>query len=380
MLRISLRRLAAALLLSVPALTARAETPAIRAALQPFVDRQELAGAVTLVASKTEVLDLSAIGFADTTARRPMTEDALFWIASMSKPMTAAAVMMLVDEGKIRLDEPVATYLPEFRGQQLAEPGVGRPRPPQRPASVRDLLRHTSGLPFKSPEEAPTLDRLPLREAVQTYAALHLQYEPGTQYLYSNAGINTAARILEVVSGQAYATFMAERLFCPLGMTDTTFWPTETQLRRLAGGHKPDPAGKGLQATTISQLHYPLSDRQKRFPMPAGGLFSTARDVAVFCQMVLNDGVWQGRRLLSAAAVQEMTSRQTAAQLKNDYGLGWSTGGNAPGHGGAMATDMTLHRAQGLITVYLVQHTGFPGQGAAAKDAFQKAALQAFAR
>ncbi|MDZ4289639.1 MAG: serine hydrolase domain-containing protein [Prosthecobacter sp.] len=358
-----------------------AEAP-IAAVLQPYVDRHELAGAVTLVATKDKVLDVSTVGYADIAKGAPLKPDALFWIASMSKPITATAVMMLVDEGKVKLDDPVEKYLPEFKGQQLAIMKGGKQidlKAPAHPITVRNVLSHTSGLPFKSPEEQPTLDGLPLTKAVRTYAALPLQYEPDKGYQYANAGINTAARILEVVSGMSYEDFMQQRLFGPLGMKDTTFWPDEAQVARLAKAYKPNAAKDNLEETTITQLYYPLTDKTKRFPMPAGGLFSTAADVARFCQMILNGGELDGHRYVSADAIKQMSTRQTAPDLKNSYGLGWAVNPNDYGHGGAMATNMTIDPAKGLITVFMVQHAGFPGKGKDSGGAFRKAALDTFA-
>ena len=206
-----------------------------------------------------------------------------------------------------------------------------------------------------------------------------LQTEPGTHYQYSNAGINTAARILEVVSGMPYEKFLDERLFKPLGMKDTTFWPTERQVRRLAKCYKPDAGKTNLVEVNISQLRYPLDDRERQ-PMPAGGLFSTAADIARFCQMVLNGGTLDGKRYLSEAAVKQMTSRQTSEALKSSYGFGWAVHPDGCGHGGACATDMEIHREQGLILVWMVQHSGFPNDGRKAKDVFRKAALDQFGK
>src|SRR5262249_28755422 len=152
---------------------------------------------------------------------------------------------------------------------------------PKTPVTVRHVLSHTSGMPFKSLMEQPTIDVLPLRDAVRSYALTPLQSEPGTKYQYSNAGINTAGRIIEVVSGQAYEEFLDKRLFGPLGMKDTTFWPDEKQLERLAKSYKPNADKTGLEETTITSLKYPLNDR-KRYPVPGGGLFSTAGDVGRF--------------------------------------------------------------------------------------------------
>jgi CubicO group peptidase (beta-lactamase class C family) len=233
-------------------------------------------------------------------------------------------------------------------------------------------------MPFASAMEQPTLDRLPIQDAVRSYAMTPLQFEPGTKYQYSNAGTNTAGRIIEVMSGVPYETFLDERLLGPLGMGDTTFWPSAEQLTRLATAYKPNADNTGLEETRISQLHYPLDDR-KRQPMPAGGLFSTARDVARFCQMILNGGVLDGKRYLSEAAVRRMTSKQTG-DLEEGYGFGWATDGNTFGHGGAMETSMTIDPKRGLVTVFLVQHAFFPGGGAAIRAAFQNAAIERFGK
>lgn len=351
----------------------------IAAALQPFVDGQTLAGAVALVADKDQTLSVATVGFADIAEKKPMPADAVFWIASQSKPITATALMMLVDEGKVKLDDPVAKYLPEFKqiwwAAEQDQEHVLLKKPT--PITVRQVLSHTSGLPFKSALEEPTLDLLPLTVGVRSYAMTPLVFEPGTKYQYSNAGINTAGRIIEVVSGMPYEEFLRQRLFDPLGMRDTTFWPNEEQLSRLAKAYMPGPGGAGLEETTVTQLKYPLDDRRRQ-PMPAGGLFSTAADVARFCQMVFRGGEYGGKRYLSESAVREMTSRQTPETVKEQYGLGWATGGGVYGHGGAYSTNMSIDPKRGLITVFMVQHAGFSGNGRESLGAFRKAAEAEF--
>ncbi len=250
------------------------------------------------MASKDKVLDLEAIGYADIAAKRPMRTDSLFWIASMTKPMTATALMMLVDEGKVKVDDPVEKYLPEFKGQMVvAEQDQDHVllRNPSHPITVKEVLSHTSGLPFMSRVEGK-IERFPLREAAIVYALTPLNSEPGSKYLYSNAGINIAGRIIEVVSGMPYEEFMEKRLFGPLGMKDTTFWPSEEQLQRLAKSYKPNADKTGLEETPITSLTYPLVDR-KRNPCPAGGLFSTATDLSTFCRMILNGGAYERQAL-----------------------------------------------------------------------------------
>ncbi len=361
-----------------------AEQPAsVASLLQPFVEKHELAGAVALVADKDKVLAVETVGFADVAAGKKMTADSVFWIASQSKPITAVAVMMLVDEKKIALDDPVEKYLPEFRGQMvIAEKDDAHVllKKPAHPVTIRETLSHMSGMPFQSAIEKPTLDGLPLSAAVRSYAMTPLQTEPGTKYQYSNAGINTAARVLEVVSGIPYEDFMQKRLFEPLGMKDTTFWPTEEQNARVAKSYRPDKEKTNLEEFPVSQLIYPLTDRTHRFPMPAGGLFSTAQDTATFCRMMLNGGELNGRRYLSEASFKEITKRQTPDTVKDSYGLGHAVGGDFFGHGGAHATNMEVRPGKGITIVWMVQHGGFPGKGGDAQGVFKNWALERFGK
>lgn len=406
---------AALCLNAIPTAWAQAPAP-IAEALQPYVDRHALAGAVTLVASRDAVLDLEAVGYADIAGQKAMPTNAIFWIASMTKPMTGTALMMLVDEGKVNLDDPVEKYLPEFRGQMvIAEQDADHIvlKKPAHPITVKEVLSHTSGLPFsirtekrynyeasraaapevyaKLVEGAPRkVDMLQLRAAVLGYALTPLQTQPGTRYEYSNAGINTAGRIIEVVSGMPYEEFMKRRLFQPLGMVDTGFRLTKEQAPRLAKAYKPDAAKTGLEETKIDQLSYPLTDRT-RTASPAGGLFSTAADVAQLCRMILNGGTLNGKRYLSEAAVKRMTSTQTG-QLKDVYyGVGWATTAEAApadssvggfcGHTGAYSTQMWIDPKSQLVMVYMVQHNGYPGEdGGKIYPAFEKAAVERFGK
>lgn len=207
---------------------------------------------------------------------------------------------------------------------------------------------------------------------------MNLQFEPDTQYAYCNAGTNTCGRLIEVLSGQKYEDFMDERLLKPLGMTETSFWPSKSQLKRLAKPYKPNEAKTDIEETRIAQLRYPLSDRTRE-SMPAGGLFSTAPDTARFCQMILNRGQLDGRRYLSEPAVAEMTSRHTALHIKDSYGYCWSVVEDGCGHGGALNTNMIIDWKRELAFVYLVQHAGFIGDGAQGFQAFHQAALKSFA-
>ncbi len=349
--------------------------------VQPFVARGELAGAVLLAADAAGVCALETLGWADIEHHVPMAPDTLFWIASMSKPITGTAFMTLVDEGCVGLDDPVEQYLPEFAHQWLIveEDDAHRVlRKPEHPITVREVLSHTSGLPFCSALETPTLDGLSLEVAVRSYGIAPLTFAPGTRYSYSNAGINTAGRIIEVVTGLAFEDFVEERLFRPLGLTDTTFWPSKAQLTRLAKSYRPNAAQSALEPFDIGQLRYPLDDRTRGI-MPAGGYFSTAADMAILCRMILNGGALNGRRYLSDAALREMTRKQTG-DLPDGYGLGLAVDADSCGHGGAHATNMEVNWKHSLVTVYLIQHGGFLGESGTAHGLFKAAAEKAFGK
>jgi CubicO group peptidase (beta-lactamase class C family) len=252
---------------------------------------------------------------------------------------------------------------------------------PTHPMTVKNLLTHTSGLISNSP-----LDRhwesISLREAVLGYASFPLKFEPGSKFEYNNPGINTAGRIIEVVSGLPYNEFVDHRLFLPLGMADTTFWPREAQVRRLAEAYKPDAAKTGLEKVPCPLLVDP-SDGRRGMPFPAGGLFSTATDISIFCRMLLGGGVLDGARYLSESSLRQMTSTQTGS-LPVAYGFGWFTDrkpGGPFGHGGAFKTDMHVYPRQQLVTVFMVQHTDWRNDdGKKILSTFQQAAIKTFAK
>lgn len=342
-----------------------AEVSPVAAALQPFVDQKEIAGAVTLIATKDQVLARDIIGFADVTAKAQLRSDSLFWIASISKPITAAAFMILVDEGRVKLDDPVTKYLPEFapRAMIVTNDGATAALAPSSTITLRQLLCHESGLPFSSGIERPTLDRYPLAARVQSYALERLRFEPGTDSFYSNAGFNTIARVIEVVTGQPFEEFLRVRLLEPLGMKDTTFWPDKAQLVRLAKAYAPNSSGTDLAEIQIDQLHYPLDDRTNRFPFAAGGLFSTADDLARFAQMMLNQGTIGHRRVLSAQSISELIRNQRRPEDTNRYGLGFALyDDGAYGHAGAYGSDLRIDPTRGLIAIWLTQLYGQLGR------------------
>jgi CubicO group peptidase (beta-lactamase class C family) len=319
-----------------------------------------------------------------------MADDALFWIASMTKPMTGVAVLMLQEEGKLSIHDPVEKHLPEFKGRTLLDTRTKDTATLKRPAraiTIRDLLTHTSGLNT----DIPDLGReLTLAERVIFYSQQPLHFEPGSKWQYSNPGINTLGRIVEVVAGKPYAQFMEERIFRPLGMRDTTFWPTRTEAKRLATSYGPGPGGKGLAETNLYFFRGELTDRS-RTPLPAGGLFSTARDVAKFYQMMLDGGVAGGERLLKEETVKLMTTTQTG-DIKTGFvdGMSWGLGfqvvkepmgvtgalaSGTFGHGGAYGTQSWADPKSRSIYILMIQRARMGNSdGSAIREAFQRAA------
>ena len=335
----------------------RASTPSeLAPQLQHYVDDQVMAGAVVLVADKDKTLDLEAVGWSDIEAQKPMRTDDVFWIASMTKSVTVAALMMLVDEGKVQLEDPVAKYLPAFSTLKVQQPD-GTLVPPSHPLVIREILSHTSGLRFLNTKDHSVIDSVPLATSIEHDLLEPLLFDPGTKYNYSNEGIDTAGRIVELVSGMSYERFLQERLIRPLGMTDTTFWPSSTQIQRLAKTYKATADKKHLAETHTGYLTYPL-DKSERYAAPGGGLFSTAHDVNRFCQMLLNGGTFEGRHYLSSESVHQLTTKQTGPKVDVSYGLGLegSADGLSFGHGGALKTNMRIDHGQ--IRVFLVQQEG----------------------
>ncbi|MGA2621886.1 MAG: serine hydrolase domain-containing protein [Thermoguttaceae bacterium] len=373
----------ASTLVALIGLTAHAHPPAknIADALQPFVENHTIAGAVTLVADKDKVISLETVGYADLAANKPIRPDNLFWIASMTKPVTATAVLMLQDDGKLSVDDPAAKYLPELANLKTVDGKAAK-------LTLRHLLTHISGMGEATPQESRAAGKL--ADLIPHYAEKPLQFEPGTKWQYCQSGINSLGRIVEVVSGQPLPEFLQKRLFDPLGMKDTTFYPTQEQLARLAKSYK--AADGKLEETTIFILdgHDPAS--RDRYPAANGGLFSTARDYGRFCQMLLNQGSLGGRQYLTPESVKAMNTIQTG-DLKTGFteGNGWGLGccvvrkpqgvtavlsPGTFGHGGAYGTQAWIDPVKQVVYVLMVQRSNFPNADASdVRRAFQEAAV-----
>jgi CubicO group peptidase (beta-lactamase class C family) len=358
----------------------------IRQTVERFVGDHEIAGAVTLVATPNRIVHLDAVGQANVATNQSMRPDAIFWIASMTKPITAATILMLQDEGKLSVDDPVAKHIPEFGKLTTAD---GKPAR----VTIRHLLTHTSGLSEISSEQARGCETL--SDVIPLYVAKAVQFEPGSKWVYCQSGINSAGRIVEIVSGQSFVEFLNRRLFTPLGMRDTTFYLSPDQLARLATSYRRTDQG-ALEPASIMLLFGKSATSRDRFPAANGGLFSTATDYARFCQMLLDNGEAEGKRFLSPASIRLMSTiqtdrLQTGFTLGNGWGIGCCvvrepqgiTAMLSPGtfgHGGAYGTQAWIDPQAKRIYILMVQRANFPNSDASpVRKAFQETAAAEFA-
>lgn len=291
----------------------------IKPALEQFVEHQQVSGVVTMIARKDKVVYFEAIGMQDIEAKRPMRRDTIGRFYSMTKPVTSVAVMMLYEEGKLRLDDSVSKFLPELAGLKVVvragDDGL-EVEDARREMTIRDLLRHTSGLTYGFFGTTPVDRRYltagilapdgTLSDMINKLSTLPLLYQPGTRFNYS-VSTDVLGRVVEVVSGKPLDAFLAERVFGPLGMGDTAFYVPAEKLDRFATNYGPK-AGGGLQVVDSPKTS-PFRSKPKLLS-GGGGLVSTAPDYMRFCRMLLDRGELDGVRLLRAETVAMMTSNQ----------------------------------------------------------------------
>jgi CubicO group peptidase (beta-lactamase class C family) len=344
----------------------------IAPAMQAFVDRGEVSGVVTLIATKENVLHLAAVGKSDLATARAMRTDDLFWIASMSKPITAVCIGILADEGKLRFDDPVEKYLPEFAGLMVTENGqpTSQATRPSRPITIRDVLAHISGLPDVNRREP----HLTLAASSALIAKEPLGFQPGSRWSYSTAGIDVMGRVVEVASGIPFDRFLQQRVLDPLEMKHTSFWVAAADKERWARSYQWMAQEHTLRETTIPYMYGTDVTDRDRPPLGGAGLFSTAEDIARFYQMMLNGGEWHGRRVIKAQTVAELTRKQTG-DLRARPGMPWGLGfcvvedpqameanhvlsPGSFGHGGAHSTQSWADPVRNLIWIVMFERTG----------------------
>jgi CubicO group peptidase (beta-lactamase class C family) len=345
-----------------------------------YIGDKKIAGAVTLVARHGVVVHHAAQGVMDVESKAPMRKDTIFRMASSTKPVTGVAILMLIEEGKIALTDPVSKYLPEFKGQKVAVEKDGEVQlvAAEREVTIRDLLTHTSGLlsggvgQRKAPPDLlrPGGVGATLSEGATKYGAIPLDFQPGTRWRYSGlAGIDVLARIVEVASGQTFAEYLKGHIFEPLGMTDTFFVVPDDRKDRLASIHRRTP--NGLEKTP-SFIRFP-----ETYTSGAGGLSSTAADYFRFAQMLVNGGELDGKRLLSPRGVELMGSNHVgdlfAGQAGRPKGMGFGLtvevvvdpvqagtfrSRGSFGWDGAFGTHFWVDREEDLVAVLLIQTGG----------------------
>jgi len=358
----------------------------IHTVMQRYVDEGKLAGIVTLVARRNQVVHFEKCGMAEIETGQQMEFNTLFRIYSMSKPITSTAVLMLLEEGQLRLNDPIGHYIPAFSNVKVLDdtPGSGgRLVEPIRPINIRDLLTHTAGLSYGFEDNVDIdelyrnlwgqLDANPaftLKDWIETLAQIPLAYQPGTRYRYSMA-TDVLGYLVEVVAGMPFAQFLQQRIFEPLQMPDTSFYVPEDKIDRFAATYGPGDQG-GLQVSDASRTsHYTNPNKRAS---GGGGLVSTTGDYLRFAQMLLNQGELDGVRLLGRKTIELMTSNclPPGVYLDNDpvrgagFGLGVSvlldlgrsnelgSLGNY-GWGGAANTNFWIDRKEELLGILMLQ-------------------------
>lgn len=339
-------------------------TEKVDATMSKFVAEKEISGAVTMVIHQGEVIHFSAVGMADQENAVPMRKDTVFRIASLTKNYSALLVKILEERGKLSVYDKVEKYLPEFGKIQLQkDDGDG-------PVDLRiwHLMSHTSGVDIPAGYgSCPDLET-----CVKKIASQKLHFRPGTQWKYSK-GMDVCGRIVEIVSGKAFDVFLKEEIAEPLGLTDTAYWMSEADDHRLALVYRPDRENGGI--TPEDAPYFQALPRKGVKPNPSSGLFSSTRDVGVYYSMLLNGGVHEGKRIVSADAVKELTRNWTGTMKTNPIaGMSWGLGfghvrepngvaamlsAGTFGHGGAYGTQAWVDPATKVIYILMIQRRGF---------------------
>jgi CubicO group peptidase (beta-lactamase class C family) len=348
--------------------------------MKEFVDNKVVAGAVTLVAHDGKVAEFDAVGMADIEAGRAMKKDTIFQIMSMTKNFTGVGIIMLAEEGKLALRDPVERFIPEFHEQRVATttgPDATRLAAPLRPMTIADLMTHTSGMFDASPYEINGYSQkmnIPLGDLMKVFAKQPLLFQPGTRWSYSSPGIDVLGRVIEVCSGMKYEDFIAQRILKPLGMKDSFFFPPADKIERIAMVYE-NRGGKLVRSPGTILGGDPAAHRAGAvFPAPSWGLYSTAEDLLQFYEMLRGEGTYQGKRYLSGYSVKLMTEVHTVGI----HPAGWLGGGaygltfevvdeaygelaghtkGTFGHGGAFGTQGWIDPTNRLVRILLIQRS-----------------------
>ncbi len=352
---------------------------AVHETIQRHIDAGDITGAVTLVASRGRISQFEAHGLMNLESKRPMAKDSIFRIMSMTKPVTAVALMMMEEDGKLRVTDPVSKFIPEFKQLKVstAPPGASRGSSPaaeeptvpaNREITIADLLTHTSGMVGSGPQDRRPDDTL--ASLMPRYAAFPLRFQPGTDWEYSGiAGPDVLARIVEIVSGQRYDRFLRTRIFEPLGMKDSSHFPTDAQRPRVVTLYTKTPAG-------FVPTENPDRYSGKTYFSGSAGLVSTAEDYLQFAQMLCNGGELNGKRLLKPETVRRISTNYVGDMFsgklnfpKRGFGFGylvaivqdtraagWQLPDGSFGWFGAYGSQVWINPKEQLVTILMIQN------------------------
>lgn len=356
----------------------------INPVLQGYVDDGELVGAVSMVARHGEIVHFEKFGVLNKDNSAPMEKDSIFRIYSMSKPITTVAAMMLYEEGKFQLTDPVEKYLPEFKNI-LVLTEDGKLEKQARPFTIQMLMSHTAGLTYgvfgntpvdQQYRKANILNNKDLAEMVTELGKIPLQYQPGTRWHYS-VSVDVLGRLVEVISGQSFDEFLQQRIFDPLEMSDTFFEVPKNKVSRFGTNHTYNPQTQSLEISDFPEVSQFSND--VTFFSGGGGLLSTAEDYMKFCQMLLNGGEFNGHRILGRKTIDYMTLNHLNGIFADrggengetrpgaGFGLGFGVVVDAPktgvissegeyNWGGAAGTIFWIDPVEDLISIVMIQH------------------------
>lgn len=309
------------MLLSLPtrSFASKSAAAALTAKLRQFIDTGQVAGIVALITRAGRDVYLEALGSQDLERHLPMRASTIFDMRSMTKEITATALMCLLEDGKLHLEDAVSAYLPEFASLMVAPPGQP-PRPPLRPVTLLDLLTETSGMAQERPPEISNITRVldrPLAEVVKIVATQPLIADPGAPWLYSSMGYSVLGRVIEVRSGQPYEHFVADRILRPLDMRDSFFFPPHEKWPRIAAMYN-------LETASLHRDVIDIYRKNAKYSAPEFGMFSTARDMERFFRMTMNGGTLGRRRILKSATVRTMLQPRVPTSIDGmSQGLAW---------------------------------------------------------
>ena len=369
---------------SVTAVPAASKTTYVRDALQKYVASGEMPGALSIL-YKDGVQETACLGYADAAAKRPIKLDDPYMQCSQTKGFCGVTIAILVEEGKLKLDDPVSKYLPEFGNlwvKSYADGDAQLLRKAKNTLTVRMVMNHTGGFPFELPNfhaMGGWSRRMPLRSVAATAASQPLLFEPGTKVQYSNVGIDIGATVVEAITGKRWETFLKERVLDPLGMSNSGFWPTAAQLAHQIELYDVKGGAPAKRRSDNPSMQRPYGD-DRVFSSAGAGLWTTAEDQLKFYTMLMNLGVGaNGARILKAETVKNLLAVSSRPKGMGGYSLGLSapeTDGEDQwfGHGGAWGTNCMVNWHKRQLKLWAVQFCGGPrpwdNDRAAAADKF----------